>query len=81
MALTKKGVRFSWSPEAQKAFERLKRALAETVTLAYPQPEQTTVILRTDHYSLKWLRTFKRPEGILARWIETLAEVDYTHLH
>jgi len=37
-----------------------------------------TVVLRTDHYSLKWLRTFKRPEGILARWIETLAEFDYT---
>jgi len=40
-----------------------------------------TVILRTDHYSLKWLRTFKRPEGILARWIETLAEFDYTVEH
>jgi len=46
-ALTKKGVRFSWSPEAQEAFERLKRALAETVTLAYPQPDQT-FILDTD---------------------------------
>jgi len=34
------------------------------------------VILRTDQYSLKWLRTFKTPEGILARWIETLAEFD-----
>ena len=32
------------------------------------------VILRTDHHSLKWLKTFKRPERILARWIETLAE-------
>jgi len=40
-----------------------------------------TVILRTDHHSLKWLRTFKRPEGILARWIETLAEFDYTVEH
>jgi len=26
-------------------------------------------ILRTDHYSLKWLRTFKKSEGILARWL------------
>ena len=34
------------------------------------------VILRTDHHSLKWLRTFKSPEGILARWVETLAEFD-----
>ena len=33
-------------------------------------------ILRTDHHSLKWLKTFKRPEGILARWVETLAEFD-----
>jgi len=145
-ALTKKGVRFNWSPEAQQAFKRLKRALAETVTLAYPQPNQTfildtnasdvavgailstmvdgvarpiaffsrimnssqrnycptrrellaviaglqhfrhylvgaSVVLRTDHYSLKRLRTFKRPEGILARWIETLAEFDYTVEH
>jgi len=31
------------------------------------------VILRTDNQSLKWLKTFKRPEGILARWVETLA--------
>ena len=23
-----------------------------------------------------WLKTFKRPEGILARWVETLAEFD-----
>jgi len=145
-ALIKKGVRFNWSPEAQQAFERLKHALAETVTLAYPQSNQTfildtdasdvaigailsitvdgverpiaffwrvmnssqrnycptrrellaviaglqhfrhylvgaTVVLRTDHYSMKWLRTFKRPEGILARWIETLAEFDYTVEH
>jgi len=39
------------------------------------------ILLRTDHHSLKWLNTFKRPEGILARWIETLSEFDYTIEH
>jgi len=38
-------------------------------------------ILRTDHHSLKWLRIFKRPEGMLARWIETLSEFDYEIEH
>jgi len=39
------------------------------------------VILRTDHHSLKWLKTFKRSEGILARWIETLSEFAYSIEH
>ena len=39
------------------------------------------VILRTDHHSLKWLPTFKKPEGILARWIETLSEFEITIQH
>jgi len=39
------------------------------------------VILRTVHHSLKWLRTFKKPEGILARWIETLPEFEVTIQH
>jgi len=34
------------------------------------------VILRSDHHSLKSLKTFNKPEGILARWVETLAEFD-----
>ena len=140
-ALNKKMVRFSWSPQAQDAFERLKQALMDVTSLAFPvpylpcildtdasevaigavlsqkidgkerqiaffsrvmNPSQkqycTTrrellavisalqhfrhylignkVILRTDHYSLKWFKTFKIPEGIMARWIETLAEFD-----
>ena len=41
----------------------------------------TKIILRTDHHSLKWLQTFKRPEGILARWVETLAEFDFVIEH
>jgi len=39
------------------------------------------IVLRTDHHSLKWLQTFKRPEGILARWVETLAEFDFVIEH
>ena len=38
-------------------------------------------MLRTDHHSLKWLLAFKRPEGILARWVETLVEFDFTIEH
>ena len=41
----------------------------------------TKVIHRTDHHSLKWLKTFKRPEGIMARWMETLAEFDFEIEH
>ena len=34
--------------------------------------------IRTDHGSLKWLHTFKEPEDQLARWLDVLAEYDYT---
>lgn len=37
--------------------------------------------LRTDHNSLKWLHRFKDPEGQVARWLEVLAEFDYTVVH
>jgi hypothetical protein len=33
-----------------------------------------SIIVRTDHASLTWLRNFKQPEGQLARWLERLAE-------
>jgi len=40
------------------------------------------VVLRTDHHSLKWLQTYKRPEKkILARWVESLAEFDFAIKH
>jgi len=139
--LTRKQTRFVWMDEAQEAFDKLKQALIDATSLAFPYSELprildtdasdvalgsvlsqnldgverpiaffsrvmnrtqrnycTTrrellavisalqhfrhyllgakVILRTDHHSLKWLKTFKRPEGILARWVETLAEFD-----
>jgi len=140
--LMRKNATFCWTPEAQQAFDSLKDALCNAVTLAFSSPGQTVIldtdasdvaygsilstyvdgverfiafmsrvfnsaqrnycptrrellavvaalqhfrhyllsvhiILRTDHYSLKWLRTFKKPEGMLARWVETLAEFDF----
>ena len=138
--------RFAWTDEAQEAFDKLKQALIDACSLAFPYPvlpiildtdasdvaigtvvsqnmdgierpiaffwrvmNQTQrnycttqrellavvsalqhfrhyligakVILRTDHHSLKWLRTFKRPEGILACWVETLAEFNFEIEH
>ena len=37
--------------------------------------------VRTDHQSLKWLQSFKEPEGQVARWLEALAEYDMTIVH
>ena len=37
--------------------------------------------LRTDHGSLVWLKNFKEPEGQLARWLERLAEYNFTVVH
>ena len=44
-------------------------------------------LLRTDHSSLVWLKNFKEPEGLLARWISLLETYDFNiqnrrvHLH
>jgi len=136
--LTRKNANFHWSEEAEKAFNKLKEALMQASTLAFPLPGLPVyldtdasdvavgctigqmvdgeerpiaffsrimnesqrnycptrrellaviaslqhfrlyllgakVILRTDHNSIKWIKSFKRPEGILARWIELMA--------
>jgi len=145
-SLTEKNIRFEWTNECQEAFNKLKQALEEVSTLAFPHPNIPCILdsdasdvaigavlsqviegversiafyskilsstqrnycptkrellavvaalqhfrhyllgnhvtLRTDHHSLRWLNTFKRPEGILARSIETLAEFDYDTEH
>ena len=41
----------------------------------------TTFILCTDHNSLKWLNSFKHPEGQVARWLEKLSEYNFTIEH
>ena len=35
----------------------------------------------TDHASLLWLRNFKDPEGMVARWMARLAAFDYDIVH
>jgi len=37
--------------------------------------------VRTDHSSLRWLMSFKEPEGQLARWLEQLSEYDFMIEH
>jgi transposase InsO family protein len=39
------------------------------------------VIIRTDHASLTWLKNFKEPEHMLARWLSTLNSYDLTIIH
>ena len=36
--LTKKNIRFKWTDDADIAFTRLKQALLESTTLAFPNP-------------------------------------------
>lgn len=38
-------------------------------------------LLRTDHSSLTWLKNFKEPEGMVARWISTLETFDFGIKH
>jgi len=39
------------------------------------------ILARTDHSSLKWLQSFKEPEGQVARWLQILAEFHFTVEH
>lgn len=41
----------------------------------------STSTMRTDHNVLKWLQSFKEPEGQVARWLELLAQYDYKIEH
>ena len=34
-------------------------------------------IARTDHSALQWIRSFKEPEGQVARWLEELDSTSY----
>lgn len=38
-------------------------------------------VIRTDHISLRWLMSFKNPEGQLARWLEWIQQYDFEIIH
>ena len=38
-------------------------------------------LARTDHNSLKWLKSFREPIGQVARWLEILSEFEFTVEH
>ncbi|KRX33182.1 Retrovirus-related Pol polyprotein from transposon [Trichinella murrelli] len=56
---------------------RLVWALREFRPYLYGQ----RFLVRTDHSCLRWLRNFKEPEGQVARWLESLAELDFEVEH
>ena len=69
----------------------LKRPLCATHAELYALLEATKAfrlyllgrpfIFYTDHYSLQWLRSFKHPEGKLARWLMQLEEFRFEIRH
>ena len=38
-------------------------------------------LLRAEHNFLRWLHNFKEPEGQVARWLETMTELQYEVIH
>ena len=63
--------------EQQRHYCTTRRELLALVTFLQQFRAYTynrTVIVRTDHSSLRWLRNFKTPDGLLARWLEILGE-------
>lgn len=42
-----------------------------------PYLHRRSILIRTDHASLQWLRNFKQPDDQTARWLEILERFDY----
>lgn len=43
-ALTKKGIKFLWTPEAESAFQLLKKAFTSTPVLMHFDPEKAVIV-------------------------------------
>ena len=65
---------------AQKQYCTTKRELLAVVTFVQHFKNYLIgrrFLLRTDHAPLIWLKNFKEPEGMLARWISILENFDF----
>ena len=70
------------TPERNYSVTRLE-LLAVVWALRYFKPYLLSqrFVLRSDHGSLRWLLNFKDPSGQMARWLDTLAEFDFSIVH
>ncbi|KRZ86344.1 Retrovirus-related Pol polyprotein from transposon 17.6 [Trichinella sp. T8] len=75
-AFLRKGSHWKWTADCQTAFDQLW-SIKEFRPYLYAHQFD----VRTDHSCLRWLRNFKEPEGQVARWLEQLAEYDFSVLH
>ena len=53
-------------------------AVVKSLEHFHPYLYGAKFIIRTDHAALRWLKTLKRPEGQLARWLGKLEQYDYS---
>ena len=69
---------------AQKNYPITKQemcAMVEAIRHFRPYLYGAKFVCRVDHHSLIWLTNLKNPTGILARWLETLAQYQFTVIH
>ena len=72
--------------KSQRRYCTTKRELLAVVYLVgnvfrpYLAPEEEFTV-RTDHSSLRWLMNFKDVDGMLGRWLQVLAEFNFTIEH
>ena len=59
--------------------ELLAVVMAVELFKYYPTGRHFTVV--TDHASLTWLHNFRKPEGMVARWISRLQPFDFAIVH
>ena len=69
-------------PERQYCVTRRELlAVVRAVQHFHPYLYGRSFIIRTDHAALRWLLSFRSPEGQVARWLERLQQYDFQIEH